>query len=118
VFRCFGFRIARNSSNQEKANPAKRIIISKMSENDKAQVLKRIEGRPALLYQNGHIMLFLGFVEARPYVIHSMWSYEEIENGRERVRLVRKVAVTDLNTGQGTRSGSYLHKLLSITPLD
>ncbi len=118
VFRCFGFRIARHSSNQQRSNPARRVSVSEMSENDKAQLLKKIEGRPALLYQPGHIMLYLGMAEGRAYAIHSMWSYEEPENGRERVRLVKRVAVTELNTGQGTGSGSYLRKLVSIMSLD
>jgi hypothetical protein len=118
VFRCFGFRIARNSSNQEKSNPAKTIVVSEMSENDKAQILHNIEGRPTLLYQPGHIMLHLGFVEGRAYAIHSMWSYEEPESGRERVRHVKRIAVTDLNTGQGTKSGTYLHKIVTVVPFD
>ncbi len=118
TFRCFGFRIARNSSNQARSNPAKRIQVSEMSEKEKVKILETMQGRPVLLYQPGHIMLFLGLVEGRSYAIHSMWSYEESENGRERVRLVRRVAVTDLNTGQGTKGDSYLHKLVSITPLD
>lgn len=118
VFRCFGFRFARNSSNQEKLNSAKRIQVSAMSDGEKLEVLKKIEGRPALLYQKGHVMLYLGLVDGRPYAIHSMWSYEEMENGQERVRLVKKIAVIELNLGRGTHSGSYLHKLVSVVPLD
>lgn len=118
VFRCFGFRIARHSANQARSNPARLIRVSDLSEKDKIQLLKKMEGHPALLYKPGHIMLYLGFIGERAYVIHSMWSYEEAENGRERERLVRRIAVTDLNTGQGSKSGSYLHKLVSIMPLD
>jgi len=118
VFHCFGFRIARHSSSQEKSNPAKRVRVSDLSEDEKLEAVKKVGGRPALLYKPGHIMLYLGFVEGRAYAIHSMWSYDGIENGRERERLVKKIAVTDLNTGQGSKSGSYLHNLVSIMPLD
>lgn len=118
VFRCFGFRIARNSSNQARSNSAKWVQVSQMTESEKMQLLKGMEGRPAFLYQPGHIMLYLGYVEGRAYAIHSMWSYEEPEQGQERVRLVRRIAVADLNTGEGTGSGSYLHKLVSVMPLD
>jgi hypothetical protein len=118
VFRCFGLRIARHSSEQEKTNFTKRIQVSSLSDGEKLEALKKVDGRPALLYKEGHIMLFLGIAQGRAYAIHSMWSYDEMVNGRERERLVKKVAVTDLFTGQGTKGGSYLHRLLSIVPLD
>lgn len=118
VFRCFGLRIARHSSEQGKTNLTKRVQVSSMGDEEKLEALRKVGGRPVLLYKAGHIMLFLGVAEGRAYAIHSMWSYDEMVNGRERERLVKMVTVTDLDAGQGTKGGSYLHRLVSIMPLD
>ena len=118
VFSCFGLDIPRNSLSQEKVNESRRINLAGLDKAGKMEILKKVEGRPVLLYKKGHIMLYLGTVNGRPYAIHSMWSYRENEDGRERERLVKRVAVSDLTAGEGTKEGSYLDRLVSVIPLD
>ena len=67
---------------------------------------------------NGHIMLFLGSVGGVPYAIHDMRGYTEPDGDRERFRLVNRVVVSTLGLGEGTSSGSYLGRLLTVRAVE
>ena len=62
----------------------------------------------------GHVMLFLGFVNDRPYAIHETWGYREKRWYGDRVRVINRVAVTDLSLGRGSKRGSYLERTYAI----
>ena len=68
VFRTFGFQFPRNTSSQN-SSVGKIIDIENKNISEK---LKMIENHPAsLLYQQGHVELYLGKYENKNYVIHA-----------------------------------------------
>ena len=118
VFNCFGFQIPRSSSDQGKINLQKKIDLQGLTKESRLDILRRVDGHPALLHLSGHIMIYLGTVGDRAYAIHSMWSYREKQGLRERVRLVKKITVSDLSIGEETSDGSYLQKISSVILMD
>ncbi len=68
VFRTFGFNFPRNTSSQ---NTSVGKIID-VTDKIKLEKLSLIEQHPlSLLYQKGHVMLYLGVFEDKHYIIHA-----------------------------------------------
>lgn len=115
VFATVGLILPRNSAQQALvgrliyANPKKGAV------GDKLTILSQ-HAIPALtiLYMNGHIMLFLGFVDGKPYIIHDLWGYNI---DKSTIAVVNRVVVTQINLGKGS-SGSLLDKINTIRVLD
>lgn len=115
VFRCFGFRMPRDSYRQAAFGGDRRLDAAKRTEHDKIEFLRRFEHAPTLLYMKGHIMLLLGVVDGRVYAIHSYWDYGSPERP-EVLYHVGRVAVTDLSLGKNGE-GNLLHWITSVIPL-
>jgi hypothetical protein len=119
IYRCFGFNMPRNSLRQSQFNSPYHQDIQKLSESEKVEFLKTYDGRPAILYMPGHIMLFLGVIDGRAYIIHSTWAYNS-EPGffTKETRYVGRVVVSDTSLGQGSKGGSLLKRITAVTPMD
>ena len=117
VFSCVGIYLPRNSSIQSKVGD---IILdlnssNKITEEEKLNFIKNncIPGI-SLFRLSGHIMLYLGIINKKPYVIHSIWAYREKLPAQDRVRVINKVTVSDLSLGKGTKKGSFLERINRI----
>lgn len=115
IFATVGLVLPRNSSDQAHVG---RLIYENPqtgSAEEKRAVLRE-HGAAALtlLRMNGHIMLFLGFVDDRPYIIHDLWGYAIDES---TVAVVNHVAVTPADLGSSA-SGSLLDRINIIRVLD
>jgi hypothetical protein len=114
VFATVGLILPRNSSEQGRvgrliyANPQIGLV------EDKLAVLNGNTAALALLRLNGHIMLFLGSVNGRPYVIHDLWSYDIDES---TIAVVNRVAVTPADLGSGP-AGTLLDRVNTIRVFD
>ncbi len=98
IYRTFGFNFPRNTKEQNKSIGTI-ISLSDKSKEEKLEIIK--DKAPALLYQKGHVMLYLGNVDGKDYIIHASG---EIKN--------MKVLVSELN------NSSYLDKIYQINTLD
>lgn len=95
IYLTFGIELPRNSLPQAKA-PAGNIDVSKLTAAEKAKLLA---GAPAgtLVQMPGHIMLYLGTIRGRPYIIHSAYALGPSgKKGAEGVKTLNCVAVTDM----------------------
>jgi len=115
VFATVGIWFPRNSSKQSQVG----ILIGEYPDDtargDKlAALAEHGVGGCTLLYMRGHIMLFLGMIRDVPYAIHSTWAYRQPRWWRDRVRVINRVAVTQLSLGEGSKKGSWLERLRSI----
>ena len=115
VFATVGISFPRNSSKQSRVG----ILIGEYADNAAQETKLDIVSGEAiggctLLYMRGHIMLLLGTVHGTPYAIHSTWAYRQPRWGRDRVRVINRVAVTNLSLGAGSKKGSWLERLRSI----
>jgi hypothetical protein len=59
-------------------------------------------------------MLYLGKAGLLPYAIHETWAYRAPRGDQELTYKINRVAVTDLDLGKGSRSGSLLERLKSV----
>lgn len=69
VFKTFGLVFPRNTSQQNKTNGNITNVEGK-SKAEMLDVLRKAEG-PALIYQSGHVMLYLGEIDGTSYIIHA-----------------------------------------------
>jgi hypothetical protein len=115
VFATVGLVLPRNSSEQAKVG---RLIYANtwIGLADEKRAALREQAVPALtlLRTNGHIMLFLGFVDGRPYILHDLWGYSVDES---TTAVVNRVAVTPADLGNSP-SGSLLDRVNTIRTLD
>lgn len=81
IFRTFGFELPRNTDDQESCFKD----ISKIDGLTNSEKLNQLKGsEPSILYQNGHVMLYLGMKNGQHYMIHASGSkmkvvYEPID---------------------------------------
>lgn len=118
IFNTVGLYLPRNSSKQALVG----VPIGEYPDDTPDAVKREALARDALagitlLRLRGHIMLFLGFVNDKPYAIHETWGYRERRWYGDRIRVINRVAVTDLSLGQGSKKGSYLKRMYAIRML-
>lgn len=115
VFATVGISLPRNSSKQSLVG---NLIVEYPDGAAGGEKLTALTengvGGCTLLYMRGHIMLFLGTVHDVPYAIHSTWAYRQPRWGGDRVRVINRVAVTQLSLGERSKKGSWLERLRSI----
>jgi hypothetical protein len=115
IFATSGIFFPRNSSDQAQVG----LLIGKFDENsaekEKLEVLsKKAIGGISILYIKGHIMLFLGMVDKKPYAIHATWAYRDsVRKGNAFIK-VNRVAVSNLFLGGDSKRGSLLKRLMVI----
>lgn len=116
LFGVVGIHLPRDSSKQREVGQLIGRFEKQTSESAKHEALVR-DGVPGitLLQMKGHIVLYLGEVNGRFYVIHDTWGYREPdEHGEDRLRAINRVAVTDLSLGEGSKKGSLLERILTM----
>lgn len=114
VFGSVGILIPRNSLNQSRAG----VTVASFTRPDPAQaklqaVVGSVPGR-TLIRLDGHIMLYLGQVGGKPYAIHTMWAYKQLDSRGEILRSVNRTTVSTLDLGEGTVRGSFIDRILDI----
>lgn len=116
IFATVGIVLPRNSSAQRQAGKILAEFRKETPDPEKMEVLRSVPGGTTLLGLKGHIMLYLGMINDRPYAIHAVWAYRESagKNRDDRVRVINRVAVTDLHLGEGSQKGSLLKRLTEI----
>ena len=97
IYRSFGIFFPRNTSSQNKS-VGKIISLKDQTPSQKLETIKN--NNPALLYQSGHVMLYLGMKDIKHYMIHA--------SGSEM-----KVVVTEL-----TEDSSYIKSIDKLVLVD
>ena len=120
VFASVGVQLPRNSSLQGKVGAMLPGFNEKLSSAQKASVIvKKGVGAATILRLQGHIVLYLGSYNDKPYAIHSAWAYREpLPDGSQRARIIGRVAVTSLDLGGGSAKGSLLERVISARVLN
>ncbi|MBU1726195.1 MAG: SH3 domain-containing protein [Candidatus Omnitrophica bacterium] len=119
VFATVGIILPRNSSAQAKVGVCLARFNDTSPDSRKPGVLKsKGIGGVTLLQMKGHIMLFLGMFDDKPYAIHASWAYREPGQGEDKVRVMNRVVVTDLFLGEGSKKGSLLDRVVAICNLE
>jgi len=112
VFSVMGIKLPRNSAAQAEAGVLLAGDSTEAADDKAAWFSRKVPGGITTICLNGHIMLFLGMDNGRPYAIHDAWAYRvKGPRGEDEVRLINRVAVTGLNLGEGSRKGSLLNRI-------
>lgn len=114
VFATVGVNLPRNSADQAMVGKRVAEFNPDTPEITKVRSLDQALGGVTLLYLKGHIMLYLGKTGFLPYAIHETWAYRASDGDQESTYKINRVAVTDLDLGKGSRSGSLLERLRTV----
>ena len=93
IYRCFGLVLPRNTTWQSEM-PVYRVDAGDMSSEEKERVLDTLPAG-AVLYFNGHEMMYLGESDGQYYVISSVSTVRDFES-ENRLRL-RSVSINSLD---------------------
>jgi hypothetical protein len=111
VFRVFGIRLPRNSWWQVRVGKEIATFNKNNITRDKPDTTHLWEPGVTLLEMPGHIMLYLGKKDGKPYAIHALWGVSDKDG---RIIKFNRVAVTDLEIGQGGEKGSLLERITNV----
>ncbi|MCL2335531.1 MAG: hypothetical protein FWC57_05645, partial [Endomicrobia bacterium] len=60
----------------------------------------------------GHIMLYVGNENGKPYIIHSIWGYSDDSSDQiTTTYLINRVVITTMNVGDTSAKGSLLQRV-------
>jgi hypothetical protein len=114
IFAVHGLLLPRNSNAQSQVGT--RLDLAQETPDAEKETLLANEGvgGSTLLEMRGHIMLYLGSIDGKPYVIHNIWGYLESGDGNgDTMRIINGVAVTDLELGRGSERGALISRVRS-----
>jgi len=116
IFACFGIHLPRNGS-QQSVSAIKLHQFKDEKNAAKEQILidKALPGITLLRFP-GHIMLYLGAVDGKAYILHSTWGARTPgTGGKDLILVINKVVVSDLSLGEGSQKRSLLQRLSDIS---
>ncbi len=113
VFATVGLKLPRNSRYQGLSGDVLAQRDDFGTSEEVALALKHADPGTTLLTLRGHVMLHIGNVKGKPFVIHQIFGYAD----RKGMRRIGKVAVTGLDLGRRSAIGPMKNRLRSITRL-
>lgn len=119
VFATVGVGLPRNSSAQMQVGRALAEFSPEAIDEVKTKRVATVGiGGTTLLYMKGHIMLYLGVVDGRPFAIHDTWAYREPGKDGDVPRVINRVVVSDLSLGAGSKKGSLVGRLKTVRSVE
>jgi len=107
VFATVGISLPRDSKDQAKVSNAAVDFDEKSNDSTKLVAIAKASASNTLLAMKGHIMLYLGTVDGKPYAIH-----DTTASGFDRV------IISDLSLGQGSKKGTLLRRLTRTVTIE
>lgn len=96
VYACFGFDLPRNSSSISELYDLGGTDFSRATKKKKLEMIKKLP-TGTLLYMEGHLMIYLGMVEEKPYVISSCSTFIAPDDGSGNVKEAYGIFVSGLD---------------------
>ena len=86
---------------------------------NQAEILNKLQkvSPGSLLFTKSHVMIYLGIYNLQPYIIHALYSFQELICEGEKECKVKRVVVSDLQLGQGTANNSLLARLTGMVEI-
>ncbi len=107
VFATVGITLPRDSKDQKQVSNSAADFDEKSDDSTKIKAIARAPAANTLLAMKGHIMLYLGTVNGKPYAIHDT-----------TVSAFNRVIISDLSLGQGSQKGSLLRRLTRTVTIE
>jgi hypothetical protein len=115
VYKSFGILMPRNTGQQGSGDFGENTrFTADSTREEKLQALERMDIGD-LIYVPGHVLMYIGDVDGRPYVIHdvSIFRYTD-EDGEYYEGTLNSVSVTPLLPLHGTRESTYVDLMYNI----
>ena len=110
VFATVGLKLPRNSRYQGLSGDVMAHRDDYGTRDDVTMALKHADPGTTLLTLSGHVMLHIGNVKGKPFVIHQIFGYAD----RRGMKRIGKVAVTGLDLGSRSAIGPMKKRLRGI----
>ncbi len=107
VFATVGITLPRDSKDQAQVSNSAVDFDKKSDDGTKIVAITKAPAANTLLAMKGHIMLYLGTVDGKPYAIHDT-----------TVSAMDRVIISDLSLGQGSPKGSLLRRLTRTVTIE
>lgn len=115
VFGVFGFVLPRNSTSQSKVGVAVGVFDRETDVEEKYEVLRKAPPGITILRLPGHVMIYIGEVDGRHYVIHDTWGYRtKGPLGRSELKNVGRVVISELSLGERGKRGSLIERITHV----
>jgi hypothetical protein len=118
VFATVGISLPRDSKDQAQISNMAVDFDEKSDDATKNAAMAQAPAANTLLAMKGHIMLYLGMVNGKPYAIHDTTGYKKIEDQKEVTYAIDHVIISDLSLGEGTQKGSLLRRLTRTVTIE
>ena len=119
LFSCFGIFLPRNGLQQAKAASLLYEFALRDSEAYRDSIIVNTAMPAAtLLRLSGHIMLYLGSYQGKPFALHNIWGYRKPdETGKDQVFVINKTTISDLSLGANSKRGSLLQRVTMLSAI-
>jgi hypothetical protein len=118
VFATVGISLPRDSKDQMQVSNSPVDFDQKSNDAVKIAAITKAPAANTLLAMKGHIMLYLGTIDGKPYVIHDTTSYKQTVDKKEVSYAIDRVIISDLSLGQGSVKGSLLRRLIRTVTIE
>jgi hypothetical protein len=118
VFATVGIILPRDSKDQAQVSNVAVDFDQKSKDVTKIAAIAMAPAANTLLAMKGHIMLYLGTVDGKPYAIHDTTGYKQMVDQKEVEYAIDRVIISDLSLGQGTEKGSLLRRLTRTVTIE
>ncbi len=118
VFNCFGIILPETSTQKIKCGKVLSFQKSDLNTIKSDLILKEAVEGISFIYFPGHIMLYIGEENEKPFIIHAIWgltSYDSLNN--KTVNYINKVIVSDMNIGEEVAGNSLIDRVSKINIL-
>ncbi len=114
IFATVGIILPRNSPDQGKVGAPLGHFDEKAPDAAKIEALSKATGGITIIQLQGHVLLYLGMYDGRPYAIHETHAFGRKSHAGSREVVVNRVIVSDLFLGKGSKKGSLLERMVEI----
>ncbi len=112
IFNCFGILLPETSTQKIKCGKIVNFQKSDINEFKNISILQNAIEGISFIFFPGHIMLYIGNEDGKPYIIHAIWgltSYDSRNN--KTVNYINRVIVSDLNIGEEVAGNSLIDRV-------
>ena len=110
IFRCFGIKLPRVSSQIGAVNAVKNYDVTGYTDEEKLELLKTVPAG-TVLYIRGHIMIYLGMKEGTPFCISAAGTYYDDEGDAYEVNCV---TINDMTQTYRKSGNTWLTDLAGV----
>ena len=118
VFATVGISLPRDSKNQTQVSDAVVDFDQKSDDITKIAAISKSPAASTILAMKGHIMLYLGTIDGKPYAIHDTTGYKQTVDQKEVNYAIDRVIISDLSLGQGSHKGSLLRRITRTVTIE